>query len=104
MTLTGSESPFQSEIEQVIAAQNAVIASNTAYPFITDFDRSLLPQYVQMVATGQLFNTLGKLNLDTSIDQNGQWAPYPWNAPGTDPITEMNIAVDDGRKLGQMRR
>ena len=94
-TLTSATSPFQTEIDQILAAQQAVVANNSNYPFVTDFDKTLLPQYARLVATGQLFNALGKFNLDNSITQNGQSVPYTWNAPGTNPITNMNISNPD---------
>ncbi|KAB7760174.1 hypothetical protein [Mycolicibacterium mucogenicum] len=94
-TLTSATSPFQTEIDQILAAQQAVVANNSNYQFVTDFDKTLLPQYVRLVATGQLFNSLGKFNLDNSITQNGQSVPYTWNAPGTNPITNMNISNPD---------
>ncbi|KIU15082.1 hypothetical protein TL10_20745 [Mycolicibacterium llatzerense] len=94
-TLTAAASPFQTEIDQILAAQQAVVANNSNYPFVTEFDKTLLPQYARLVATGQLFNALGKFNLDNSITQNGQSVPYTWNAPGANPITNMNISNPD---------
>ncbi|RUP31643.1 MAG: hypothetical protein EKK51_12990 [Mycolicibacterium sp.] len=94
-SLTSATSSFQTEIDQILAAQQAVVANNSNYSFATEFDKTLLPQYARLVATGQLFNALGKFNLDNSITQNGQSVPYTWNAPGANPITNMNISNPD---------
>ncbi|RRR46589.1 hypothetical protein EHH44_07110 [Mycolicibacter terrae] len=47
LTASGAASHYQSVIDQIIAAQQQIIETNSAYPFATDFDKTLLPGYVQ---------------------------------------------------------
>ena len=81
--LTSSNSNLQPVTNQLLQAQQQVLATNSAYPFITAFDQTTLPQYTQILATSELQNELGTLNADNSYDSLF-FAPTGWNAPATD--------------------
>ena len=49
--LTSSNSNLQPVTNQLLQAQQQVLATNSAYPFITAFDQTTLPQYTQILAT-----------------------------------------------------
>lgn len=93
---TGSTSPFQALLDQIVAGQNTVIATNSQYPFVTDFDKTLLPGYAQMSAMNQLVLGLSQYNLDHSYSQNSTSViPYQWNAPGAEPYNFLNSPNPD---------
>lgn len=97
MRLTGSDSanPFQSALDQIVAAQQQIIETNSAYPFITDFDKTLLPEYVQSAALMQLYLNLGQLNFANGYDPEADRFPYLWNASAAEPQNFMNYPNPD---------
>lgn len=90
LTASGAASPFQSAIEQIIAAQQQIIDTNSAYPWATDFDNTLLPGYVQGSALMQLYFNLGQLNHSNGFDQAADKFVYLWNAPAAEPLNFLN--------------
>lgn len=93
---SGSENPFQDELDQITQAQQVVTDTNSAYPFVTDFDKTLLPEYVQMSAMNQLVLGLSQYNLDHSYSQNATAViPYQWNAPAAEPYNFLNSPNPD---------
>lgn len=88
--LTGTTSPFQAAIAQIIAAQQHIIDTNSAYPWATDFDKTLLPGYVQGSALMQLYFNLGQLNHANGFDQAADKFVYLWNAPAAEPLNFLN--------------
>lgn len=91
-TLTASESAnaFQSQISQIIQAQQQIIETNSAYPFITEFDKTLLPAYVQGSALMQLYFNFAQLNLSGGFDQSADRFVYLWNASAAEPLNFLN--------------
>lgn len=93
---TGATSPFQALLDQIVAGQNTVIATNSQYPFVTEFDKTLLPGYAQMSAMNQLVLGLSQYNLDHNYSQNSTSViPYQWNAPGAEPYNFLNSPNPD---------
>jgi hypothetical protein len=82
--LTSSDS-FEPEIEQLLNAAQQITDTNSAYPFITPFDLTLLPQYVQDTAAAGLVFELDGQNAANSYNLNTGVLPYLWDANATDP-------------------
>lgn len=96
--LTSSEAatPIQQLLDQIVKAQNAILAINSHYPFVTDFDKTLLPGYVQMSAMNQIILGLSQYNLDHSYSQNAtSVVPYQWNASAAEPYNFLNSPNPD---------
>lgn len=90
LTASGAASHYQSVIDQIIAAQQQIIETNSAYPFATDFDKTLLPGYVQGSALMQLYFNVGQLNHANGFDQAADKFVYLWNAPAAEPLNFLN--------------
>lgn len=96
LTSSDAANPFQDELDQIIQAQQAITATNSAYPFVSEFDKTLLPEYVQESASNQLVIDLSQLNLDNSYSQNATTlVPYQWNAAGAEPYNFLNSPNPD---------
>lgn len=93
--LMAAASDIQPAVDQLIATQQQVIATNSAYPFITAYDKTTLPAYTQNMASGMLYMALAEQNLNNSYDLNGEYFPVPWNAPGTNPQPFSNSPNPD---------
>ncbi|MDD7811410.1 hypothetical protein PP713_02365 [Mycobacterium sp. CSUR Q5927] len=90
LTASEAEGPFQAALAQIIQAQQQIIATNSEYSFATDFDKTLLPGYVQGSALMQLYFNLGQLNLSNGFDQAADKFVYLWNAPAAEPLNFLN--------------
>lgn len=93
--LLAASTDIQPTVDQLIAAQQQVVANNSAYPFITAYDKTTLPAYTQNMASGMLYMALAEQNLNNSHDLNGEYFPVPWNAPGTNPQPFSNSPNPD---------
>lgn len=98
VSLAAASSPnqFQPQIDAIIAAQQQITVTNSNYPFITEFDKTLLPAYLQQSAQFQLrHNIFPELNLLYSYNLNSALGPYRWNAMAADPISGLNSPNPD---------
>jgi hypothetical protein len=82
---------------QIIAAQQQIVATNSAYPFISNADLSSLPEYTQSLAMQQLFAAFNEQNRIHSYDRNGEYLPTAWNAPSTNPLPFSNDPTADNK-------
>jgi hypothetical protein len=71
---------LQSVIDQLLQAQQQIAETNSEYPFITEFDKTTLPHYLQLLSSILFQNELGHLNDENSYDPMF-FAPFGWNAP-----------------------
>ncbi|MCV7348471.1 DUF1214 domain-containing protein [Mycolicibacterium rhodesiae] len=92
-------SDYSSTTNAIIAAQQQIIASNTAYPFIKATDYSSLPSYTQTLAIYQLFGALNERNDADSYSLNGAYLTYGWDASGTDPSQFPNDPNADNKYI-----
>ncbi|MHA7665711.1 hypothetical protein [Mycolicibacterium sp. HS_4_1] len=93
--LLAASTDIQPAVDQLVAAQQQMIANNSAYPFITAYDKTTLPAYTQNMASGMLYMAIAEQNLTNSYDLNGEYFPVPWNAPGTNPQPFSNSPNPD---------
>ncbi|MEB3022870.1 hypothetical protein [[Mycobacterium] crassicus] len=89
LTASGA-SAYQAALDAIIAAQQQIIETNSAYPWATAFDKTLLPGYVQGSALMQLYFNMGQLNLSNGFDQGADKFVYLWNAPAAEPLNFLN--------------
>ncbi len=89
LTASGTN-PFQSSLDAIVAAQQQIIDTNSAYSFATEFDKTLLPGYVQGSALMQLYFNLAQFNLANGFDQHADRFVYLWNAPAAEPLNFLN--------------
>lgn len=93
---SGATSSVQDLLAQIVNAQATVIATNNHYPFVTDFDKTLLPAYAQLSAMNQIILGLSQYNLDHGYSQNAtSLVPYQWNASATEPYNFLNSPNPD---------
>lgn len=90
LALTGSGSAFQPLVDQILATQQQIMTQNAGYPFITDFDKTLLPTYATNLGRLELFSALGALNRVLGYNQDGQTITYSTNAPGAEQFVGPN--------------
>lgn len=95
LTSSNSADPFQSAVNAILQAQQAITATNSAYPFITGFDKTLLPAYGQSAALMQLYFNFGQQNLLNGYDPDADRFAYLWNASGAEPQNWMNYPNPD---------
>ncbi|MEB3023941.1 hypothetical protein [[Mycobacterium] crassicus] len=96
MLTSGASNPFQAGLDLIVQAQQAITATNSAYPFITDFDKTLLPAYVQSSASNQLWLDVSQLNLDHGYSLSATSViPYQFNANGAEPYNFLNSPNPD---------
>lgn len=84
---------LQPLIDQLLQTHQQILDANGAYPFITAFDQTTLPQYVQTLGVVALQNELGTLNMNNSYDPLF-FAPTGWNAPDADAFYLNAPAAD----------
>lgn len=96
MLTSGATSPVQDLLAQIVNAQATVIATNSQYPFVTEFDKTLLPAYAQMSAMNQIILGLSQYNLDHGYSQNStSVVPYQWNSSAAEPFNFLNSPNPD---------
>jgi len=96
MLTSGSAIPVQDLLAQIVNAQATVIATNSQYPFVTDFDKTLLPAYAQMSAMNQIILGLSQYNLERGYSQNAtSVVPYQWNSSAAEPYNFLNSPNPD---------
>ncbi|HEU4360847.1 MAG TPA: hypothetical protein VFR27_04980 [Mycobacterium sp.] len=80
-----SANPLQPVINQLLDAQQQVVATNSDYPFIVPADLPTLHEYTQNLALTMLAMQLSIVSANQFDDTTLPWAPYPWSAPATNP-------------------
>lgn len=88
--LASSSSGLQSAVDALHAAAQQISAINSAYPFVSAFDLTRLPQYIQNTAMAGLRLELNQVNADNSYDPNSGVFRYLTNAPGAEPQSFNN--------------
>lgn len=99
LVLTSVESPaspLQTVIDQLLEAQQQVVATNSNYPFVTPFDLTLLHQpYTQDLGLTVLSTLLNEMNINQFHNLPVPQNPYPWNAPATDEQSFLTYTNPD---------
>ncbi|WP_329780088.1 hypothetical protein [[Mycobacterium] nativiensis] len=90
MHLTAGSSELQSAVDALHGAAQQISAINSAYPFVTAFDLTRLPQYIQNTAMAGLRLELNQVNSDNSYDLNGGIFRYLTNANAAEPQSFNN--------------
>ncbi|MBS9533474.1 hypothetical protein KIH27_07715 [Mycobacterium sp. M1] len=88
--LTAGSSELQSAVDALHHAAQQISATNSAYPFVTAFDLTRLPQYIQNTAMAGLRLQLNQVNSDNSYDLNGGVFRYLTNANAAEPQSFNN--------------
>lgn len=79
--LTTAGTDVQAAIDQLVQARDGIIATNSAYPWASDFDKTILPNYTQSGFSSFLLTMLSNLELKNAWNQEGLTGPYPSDAP-----------------------
>lgn len=87
--------PLQAAIAQLVDAQQQVEDINSGYSFITAFDLTRLPGYVQNLALTMFALALGEQARGEASDTIVRYGPYAWNAPAADPQAFITLANPD---------
>lgn len=92
-----ADSALQPQIDQILDAQQQVIDHNSAYPFASEYDITQLPMYTQRLAMSNLSLQLAQMNYGNANSQyqNAGVLPYLWNAPGANPLHQLNTPNPD---------
>lgn len=92
-----ADSSLQPQIDQILAAQQQIIDHNSAYPFASEYDITQLPMYTQRLAMSNLNLQLAQMNYGNANSQyqNAGVLPYLWNAPGANPLHQLNTPNPD---------
>lgn len=88
--LTAGSSDLQSAVDALHDAAQQISATNSAYPFITPFDLTRLPQYIQNTAMAGLRLELNQVETDKGYDLNGGVFRYLTNASAAEPQSFNN--------------
>lgn len=88
--LASSSSELESALDALRDAAQQISAINSAYPFVTAFDLTRLPQYIQNTAMAGLRLELNQVDADNSYDPNAGVFRYLTNAPGAEPQSFNN--------------
>lgn len=87
--------PLQAAIAQLVDTQQQVEDINSGYSFITAFDLTRLPGYVQNLALTMFALALGEQARGEASDTIVRYGPYAWNAPAADPQAFITLANPD---------
>ncbi len=94
-----ASSSYQLTTDQIIAAQQQIVATNSGYNFIAPSDITSLPTYTQSLASSGLAAALSQLALTNPYDPNMAYQAYPWNAPSADPLQFLNDPNADNKYI-----
>lgn len=83
--LTAGSTDLQSAVDALHDAAQQISATNSAYPFITPFDLTRLPQYIQNTAMAGLRLELNQVETDNGYELNGGVLGYLTNASAAEP-------------------
>lgn len=88
--LTAGSSELQSAVDALHDAAQQISATNSAYPFVTPFDLTRLPQYIQNTAMAGLRLELNQIETDKGYELNGGVFRYVTNAGAAEPQSFNN--------------